>query len=159
MDSCSTCGASTLPCGCCEGTEVATPATIFNRPGLGSLAWRVGTHASFLESMKARLGSTVLDDGQRPLDALTTRDGSDFSLALLDGWATVADLLSFYQERIANEGYLRTATERRSVLEMARLVGYALRRGSLGGSEWVMAHPTGPRPFGRLAPTRALLTA
>ena len=129
MDSCSTCGASTLPCGCCEGTEVATPATIFNRPGLDSLAWRVGTHASFLESMKARLASTVLDDGQRPLDALTTRDGSDFSIALLDGWATVADLLSFYQERIANEGYLRTATERRSVLEMARLVGYTLRPG------------------------------
>ncbi len=129
MDSCLTCGASTLPCGCCEGTEVATPATIFNRPGLDSLAWRVGTHASFLESMKARLASTVLDDGQRPLDGLTTRDGSDFSIALLDGWATVADLLSFYQERIANEGYLRTATERRSVLEMARLVGYTLRPG------------------------------
>jgi len=129
MDSCLTCGASTLPCGCCEGTQVATPATLFNRPGLDSLAWRVGTHASFLASMKARLASTVLDDGQRPLDALTTREGSDFSIALLDGWATVADLLSFYQERIANEGYLRTATERRSVLEMARLVGYALRPG------------------------------
>src|SRR5262249_39023523 len=28
-----------------------------------------------------------------------------------------------------NEGYLRTATERRSVLELARLVGYALRPG------------------------------
>jgi hypothetical protein len=41
----------------------------------------------------------------------------------------VADLLGFYQERIANEGYLRTATERRSVLELARLVGYELRSG------------------------------
>ena len=35
-------------------------------------------------------------------------------------------MLTFYQERIANEGYLRTATERRSVLELARLVGYQL---------------------------------
>ena len=41
----------------------------------------------------------------------------------------MGDVLTFYQERIANEGYLRTATERRSILELARLVGYALRPG------------------------------
>ena len=64
-----------------------------------------------------------------PLAALTARDRGDFSIALLDGWATIADVLSFYQERIANEGYLRTATERRSVLELARLIGYRLRPG------------------------------
>jgi hypothetical protein len=38
-------------------------------------------------------------------------------------------VLSFYQERIANEGYLRTATERRSLFELARLVGYRPRPG------------------------------
>jgi predicted phage baseplate assembly protein len=88
--------------------------------------------------MKARLSTMELyapgADGQtleafRPLTALTTRDASDPAIALLDGWATVADVLTFYQERIANEGYLRTATERRSVLELARLVGYNLRPG------------------------------
>jgi hypothetical protein len=47
----------------------------------------------------------------------------------LDAWATVADVLTFYQERIANEGYLRTATERRSIVELARLVGYKPRPG------------------------------
>ena len=40
-----------------------------------------------------------------------------------------SDVMTFYQERIANEGYLRTATERRSVLELARLVGYKPRPG------------------------------
>ncbi len=60
---------------------------------------------------------------------LTTRASDDPALALLDGWATVADVLTFYQEHIANEGYLRTATERRSVLELARLLGYAPRPG------------------------------
>lgn len=138
MKSCSSCGSLALPCGCCEGAAVLTPAAIHNRPGLPALAYRVGTHASFFESMKARLATTEVDgvtgDGQtpqtfRPLQALTTRDRGDFSIALLDGWATVADLLSFYQERVANEGYLRTATERRSVLELARLVGYTLRPG------------------------------
>jgi len=38
-------------------------------------------------------------------------------------------VLTFYQERVANEGYLRTATERRSILELARLVGYELAPG------------------------------
>ena len=36
---------------------------------------------------------------------------------------------TFYQERIANEGFLRTATERRSILEQARLIGYELNPG------------------------------
>ncbi|HYK20810.1 MAG TPA: hypothetical protein VEV42_08755, partial [Pyrinomonadaceae bacterium] len=51
------------------------------------------------------------------------------AIALLDAWATIGDVLTFYQERIANEGYLRTAIERRSVLELARLIGYSLRPG------------------------------
>jgi hypothetical protein len=46
----------------------------------------------------------------------------------------VADVLTFYQERIANEGYLRTATERRSVLEMARVIGYGLNHGVATGT-------------------------
>jgi hypothetical protein len=112
-------------CGCCEGTEPLTPQPIANRPGLDALSYRIGTHASFLETMQARLSSNAFP----ALAGLTTREGSDASLALLDAWAVVADVLTFYQERIANEGYLRTATERRSVLELARLVGYTPRPG------------------------------
>jgi hypothetical protein len=48
---------------------------------------------------------------------------------LLDAGATIADVLTFYQERFANEFYLRTATERRSILELGRLIGYELRPG------------------------------
>ena len=132
-----------LPCGCCEGVSQTTPLPVANRPGLDALSYRVGTHPTFFQSMEAQLSSLRLElptgkfdeNGvpktavSNPLAGLTTRDRSDFSIALLDGWATVADLLTFYQERIANEGYLRTATERRSVLELARLVGYTLRPG------------------------------
>ena len=60
---------------------------------------------------------------------LTTREAADGAIALLDGWATIGDVLTFYQERIANEGFLQTATERRSVVELARLVGYRPRPG------------------------------
>jgi hypothetical protein len=143
------------PCGCCAGIEVVTPQSEENRPGLPALVYRAGTYATFLESMMARISSVYLDvpasDGganvQRifPLNGLvlnndgktftrvgpglSTRELSDPSIALLDAWATVADVLTFYEERIANEGYLRTATESRSVLELARLVGYRLRSG------------------------------
>src|SRR5688572_17112350 len=112
-------------CDCCEGVEALTPITLFNRPGLDVIAYRVGTHASFLETMQAKLSSSKFPK----LADLTTRDSRDASIALLDAFATVGDVLTFYQERIANEGYLRTATERRSILELARLVGYQLRPG------------------------------
>ena len=126
-------------CGCCAGIQIATPEPEANRPGLPAIAYRVGTHATFLESMIARLSNLYLDvpavNGSGSLTRLwrlkelTTRDPSDPSIALLDAWAVVADVLSFYEERIANEGYLPTATERRSILELARLVGYKLRPG------------------------------
>ncbi len=110
-------------CGCCEGVKALTPASLENLPGLSALAYRVGTHSRFKTTMKARLAS------QTALNALTTRDDDDPAIALLDVWAAVLDVLTFYQERIANEGYLRTATERRSVLELARAIGYELNPG------------------------------
>jgi len=76
--------------------------------------------------MLARLSS---NDFPQLRGRLKTRLKTDPAIAFLDAWATVADVLIFYQERIANEGYRRTATERRSILELGRLVGYKLRPG------------------------------
>ena len=64
-----------------------------------------------------------------PLAALTTRESSDPTIALLDAWAGVVDILSFSLDRIAAEGYLATAEEDRSVVEFARTVGYEPRPG------------------------------
>ena len=112
-------------CGCCEGLNAETPLKVFNRPGLKAISYRVGTHASFKQSMLVHLSGS-----KRPeLQKLNTRENDDFSIALLDAWATTADVLTFYQERIANESYLRTATERMSLLHLARLIGYELRPG------------------------------
>jgi hypothetical protein len=88
---------------------VVTPQPVANRAGIPALSYRAGTYATFFESMVARLSSFDA------LRGLTTRELSDPSIALLDAWAVVADVLTFYQERIANEGYLMTATERRSI--------------------------------------------
>lgn len=64
-----------------------------------------------------------------PLEKLSVRTPDDASIAFMDSWAVAADVLTFYQERIANEGFLRTATERCSILEMARSIGYELDPG------------------------------
>ena len=117
-------------CGCCEGLGVGTPVEVYNRPGLSAIAYRVGTHARFKRSMLARLSDSRLP----ALRDLNTRDDDDFAVALLDAWATVADVLTFYSERIANESYLRTATERLSLLHLARLIGYELKPGVAAGA-------------------------
>jgi hypothetical protein len=110
-------------CNCCEGVTQSTPQSLENLPGLSSLVYRVGTHGFFKASMIARLGA------QTAAQKLTTRDDTDPGIALLDAAATMLDVLTFYQDRIANEGYLRTANERRSVLELAREIGYELNPG------------------------------
>lgn len=112
-------------CDCCAGVESITPEEIYNAPGLPALKYRVGTHSTFLETMMASLSSREFP----ALWDLTTRESGDPAIALLDAGAVMLDVLTFYQERISNEGYLRTATERRSVLELARLIGYKLRPG------------------------------
>jgi hypothetical protein len=125
-------------CGCCEGVRVLTPVAISNPPGLPRIIYRAGTHGSFKETMKARIS------GQAALRNLTTRDDDDPTIALLDAWATVLDVLTFYQERIANEAYLRTATELRSILELAREIGYRLGPGAAAATELVFQLETAP---------------
>ena len=38
----------------------------------------------------------------------------------------MGDILSYYQDRVANESFLGTAQERRSVIQHLRLIGYTL---------------------------------
>jgi len=123
MSCCSACGAHACACGC--GTPARTPLAVYNRPGLDAIAWRVGTYGDFHATMQADLSSTAYP----ALAGLRTREADDPAMALIDAWSAGADVLTFYGERIANEGYLRTATERRSVLELARLVDYRPRPG------------------------------
>ena len=92
---------------------------IDNPPGLGVIAFRTGTWRDFRESLVARLSSGDLE----AVAGLKARE-DDFTLALIDAFAVMADVLTFYQERYANEAFLPTATERRSVLELAALLGY-----------------------------------
>lgn len=97
-----------------------TPAIQNNPPGLSALAYRAGTWSSFKESMLARLSSSDYP----ALQPLKTRSDDDFTGALIDASAMMLDVLTFYQERLANESYLRTAGQLRSLTELSRLIGY-----------------------------------
>ena len=107
-------------CGCCAGTSVQTPGGESNLPGLPAVAYRTGTWPTFKESMLARLSSADYP----ALSYLKTRDDDDFSIALIDAAAVMLDILTFYQERLANESYLRTATQLDSLTQLSRLIGY-----------------------------------
>ena len=107
-------------CGCCAGTSVQTPQGEYNLPGLPAVTYRTGTWGTFKESMLARLSSADYP----ALSYLKTRDDDDFSIALIDAAAVMLDILTFYQERLANESYLRTATQLDSLTQLSRLIGY-----------------------------------
>ncbi|WP_190505961.1 putative baseplate assembly protein [Leptolyngbya sp. FACHB-321] len=99
-----------------------------NSPGLTALAYRISDYTSTKHRILESLYQ-VIPPGSATLAALRTRDENDTVIALIDAWAMVIDVLTFYQERIANEGYWRTATERRSLLELARTIGCELQPG------------------------------
>lgn len=131
-------------CGCCRGTTLSTLTPLYNRPNLTALRYRVGDHGQFKASMLASLASA----DHPALLRLGTREDDDFSIALIDAWATVCDVLSFYQERHANEAFIQTALERFSINEIARLIGYRLHPGSAAETNLMiqMEDPPGAEP-------------
>ena len=127
-------------CGCCTGVTQSTPGALFNRPGLSALAYRIGTHSAFKQSFLAALSRAEFS----ALQKLRSRADDDFTIALLDAAATMADVLTFYQERMADEAFLRTAGERRSILELARLIGYELHPGVAASAVLAFSLDTSP---------------
>ena len=106
---------------CCAGVRPVTPVTEFNPPGLAAIRYRAGCYGDFFSSMLARLAS-------RPeLAGYTTRELDDPGIALLDCWALVGDIVTFYAERQANEGYLSTAVQADSLAMLGQLVSYEPR--------------------------------
>ncbi|MEU1973408.1 putative baseplate assembly protein [Microbacterium sp. NPDC019599] len=130
-------------CACCGGLADRTPVQIANRPGLPAISYRAGAYAQFRASLIAGLST----HSRSALKSLRTRETDDFSIALLDAWAVAADVITFYTERIANEHYLGTATERGSIAGQAALLGYRLEPG-VATSAWLAitaeATPGGP---------------
>ncbi len=145
-------GAQPIPgsetCGCCDGIEPSTPKRNYNRHGLSLVGYRIGEYHDFHETLHARLSSNAF----APIDRLLTRERDDFTIALLDAFSCAADVLTFYQERIANESYLNSATERVSLQELGKLIGYKLRPGIAAETQLAFALEKPPVPPANLPP-------
>lgn len=61
---------------------------------------------------------------------------ADAGMMLLEVMSALGDELSYYQDRVAREAYLETASQRRSLRHHARLVDYELHEG-LAASTWL----------------------
>lgn len=115
------------------------PKPVFNRPGLSTIAYRIGSYADLREHMLALL------DADPRLAAWTHRLPDDPGIALIEAAAEVGDVLSFYQDLYANEAYLRSAKWRDSVADLVRLLGYRLAPGLAGRARFAFA-VKGERP-------------
>lgn len=54
----------------------------------------------------------------------TSRDSSDFGIVLLELFSYMGDLLNYQIDRAANEAFISTATQRDTVINLAKLLGY-----------------------------------
>ena len=101
----------------------------FDPPQPGSLDYRLATNDSLFELLAKRATEPLIPGSSRdnPLRRLPMVPAEGFVPALFDAWARVGDVLTFYQERIANEGYVATATEPFSLQQLVRAIGYEPR--------------------------------
>jgi hypothetical protein len=101
--------------------DLDTLPEVENPPGQLSVAYRLAPYGQLREGMLRGISRDNIY-----LRDLNTRDPADPTIALVDSWAVAGDVLGFYAERIANESWLKTATERRSIRSLARLIDYEL---------------------------------
>lgn len=74
---------------------------------------------SFLRSMRSQIPDKLPEWTEYESEA-------DFGNVLLQLFAHMGDILSYYQDRVANESFLGTAQSRRSVIHHLGLIGYRL---------------------------------
>jgi hypothetical protein len=110
-----------MPEPCCPCDRLEHPPAPDIPPGLVALPrqW-----VGFPEYRRAMLAATA---GPPPLAAWRIGERGDFGVMLLEMWAYVLDILGFYDARIAEESYLRTAKLATSPPHLIRLLGYRPR--------------------------------
>ncbi len=102
------------PAGTSRSRSATRPA--FRRSATGSaITWRFATSCC-----GRRPGETQLAGWQPGAQG-------DLAVQMVEWWAYLADILTFYNERIANESYLGTAILPESVNHLVQLLGYRPR--------------------------------
>ena len=144
MSGCGNADALICPCG-----QFVFPSTITNPPGLDTIAYRLGDYTSFRHALLLpRAGETQLTrfDGNTVTQIWRPGAQGDLAVQMIEWWAYLADVLTFYNERVANQAYLRTADRPESVNRLVFLLGYRPRPG-IGAIGTLAALATGPNAF------------
>jgi uncharacterized phage protein gp47/JayE len=84
-------------------------------------------HIDYTNKDYDSLRQAMLELAREKLPEWTDHSSNDLGVVLLELFAYMGDILLYYQDRLANESYLDTAVERRSVMNLLRLIGYELR--------------------------------
>src|SRR5262245_32981780 len=84
----------------------------------------------YLAKDYASFRQALLDFIPTRLPAWTERNEADIGMLLLELLAATADNLSYMQDRVANEAFLGSATQRRSVAGYLALIGYQMDEGA-----------------------------
>lgn len=84
----------------------------------------------YLAKDYASFRQALLDFVPTRLPGWTERSEADIGMMLLELFAATADNLSYLQDRVANEAFLTTASQRRSVAGHLALIGYQMDEGA-----------------------------
>jgi predicted phage baseplate assembly protein len=122
----------------CECNALDAPPMI--PQGLRSLPRQRENFASIRQSLIDLVAS------QEALTEWRARDRGDLGVMLLELWAYVLDIVSFYDARTADESYLRTAKLRESARRLCQLTGYSPRPAS-AATVWLAALAEGKQPL------------
>jgi hypothetical protein len=98
---------------------------ISNPPFKPFIDYRIGDYNTFRKVMLSLIKKNALLAGT----SMSKSDKRDYGGALVDMWAYLCDILTYYQERLASESFLRTARLEESVIELLYLVDYLPPRG------------------------------
>lgn len=111
----------------CEG--FTHPKVIKNPPGQDRISYRVGDYATFRRSLLLPLKDATGQTTEIELLNWRPNAKGDLALQMAEWWAYLADILTFYSDRIATQAYLRTADLPESPQRLIRLLGYRPRPG------------------------------
>jgi Baseplate J-like protein len=117
MSTCNTTSASTN----CPCDDFVHPVPLDIAAGLSTLPRQIATFPEFRRAMLLAISE------YGPLDGWQADRNEDLGVLLIEAWAYVCDVLSFYDSVIAQEAYLRTAQLRPSVRKLVDLIGYLPR--------------------------------
>jgi hypothetical protein len=97
------------------------PVEVCNAPGLSAISYRVGDYLAFRDKLlRPQAGETQLTGWQPGAHG-------DLAVQMVEWWAYLADILTFYNEQIANQSYLDSATLPENVNHLVQLLGYRPR--------------------------------